>query len=81
MDKGQNIVCMSRNGHCFYFPWDKDLTFRMLWQAYLKAVDPESAFDAVGLYRLRKEIKTMPEDGMRESVHWDEPSPSNGNPY
>ena len=39
MDKGQNIVCMSRNGHWFYFTWDADLACRMLWHAYLMTVD------------------------------------------
>ena len=81
MDKAQSIVCMSRNGHWFYFRWDADLACRMLWHAYLQAVDPHCKFDLDGLRTLKHEIDTMPEDGMRESVHWDEPSPPNGNPY
>jgi hypothetical protein len=60
---------MKRNGHSFYFRWDDQNENKMLFRAYLMAVDPGSVFDAEGLRRLKHEVDTMPEEGMRENFY------------
>ena len=72
MERGRNIACLKRNGHWFYFRWDDENQAKMLWHAYLQAIDPECAFDPEGFRRLVHEIKDMPESGVTEKLYWNE---------
>ena len=79
MKLGRNIACLKRNGHWFYFRWDDENEAKMLFQAYLQAVDPGCAFDLIGLAILSVEIKMMPEQGISESIYLNLPEIQDGN--